>query len=135
MVPVGAKWRASTLAGVLVPLTTIVLIATAVLAALTAWYLLRNRLVDDRLLLVGAVVEVLLIVQAIASVVTTGGMSSSEERATMVAYALTLPIVPPAVLFLTIKEKSRWSMAVVLAGAFTVAVMTYRILQIWQTYA
>lgn len=135
MLPVEAIRRASTLAGVLVPLTTIVLIATAVLAALTAWYLLRNRLVDDRLLLVGAVVEVLLIVQAIASIVTTGGMSSTEERATMVAYALTLPVVPPAVLFLTIKEKSRWSMAVVLAGALTVAVMTYRVLQIWQTYA
>ena len=51
----------------------------------------------------------------------------------MLAYALTLPIIPPVVVFIALKEKTRWAMGVVIAGAFTVGVMTYRILQIWQT--
>lgn len=119
----------------LVPLATIVVVAVVVLALLAAGYLLADRIVDDLMLLVTAVVEVLLLVLAVVVVVEHGEVGDSAEGATMLAYALTLPIVPPAVVFLALKEKTRWTMGVVIAGALTVGVMAYRILQIWWTGA
>ncbi len=43
------------------------------------------------------------------------------EKATFAAYALTLPLIPPAVAFLAIKEKTRWSMGVIVAGALAIS--------------
>lgn len=118
----------------LVPLTTAVIAAVGVLGLLALIYLAVDRLVDDLLLLVAAVVEVGLLALVVVSALAMGRVSGEGEGATMLAYALTLPILPPIVLFIALKEKTRWAMGVVLAGAFTVGVMTYRILQIWQTH-
>ena len=100
----------------LVPLTTAVMVAVAALGLVALIYLALDRPVDDGLLLVAALVELGLLVLAVTT-----------------AVALTLPIIPPVVVFIALKEKTRWAMGVVIAGAFTVGVMTYRILQIWQT--
>ena len=102
----------------LVPLTTAVMVAVAALGLVALIYLALDRPVDDGLLLVAALVELGLLVLAVT---------------TAVVHALTLPIIPPVVVFIALKEKTRWAMGVVIAGAFTVGVMTYRILQIWQT--
>lgn len=117
----------------LVPLTTAVIVAAVVLAGLALLYLVRDRIVDDLLLLVAAVGELLLVVLAVVAVVVHRQVPDSGEAATLLAYALTLPFVPPAVVFLALKEKTRWTMGVVVAGALTVGVMAYRILQIWGT--
>ncbi|WP_082567024.1 hypothetical protein [Janibacter sp. Soil728] len=117
----------------LVPLTTFVMIAVAVLGLIALGYLAIDRFVDDGLLLVTAVVELGLIVLAVVTAVVHRQITGTGEGATMLAYALTLPILPPIVVFIALKEKTRWAMGVVIAGAFTVGVMTYRILQIWQT--
>ncbi|KRE38363.1 hypothetical protein ASG73_05275 [Janibacter sp. Soil728] len=115
------------------PLTTFVMIAVAVLGLIALGYLAIDRFVDDGLLLVTAVVELGLIVLAVVTAVVHRQITGTGEGATMLAYALTLPILPPIVVFIALKEKTRWAMGVVIAGAFTVGVMTYRILQIWQT--
>ncbi len=115
------------------PLTTFVMIAVGVLGLMSLGYLAINRLVDDALLLVTALVELGLIVLAVVTAVVHRQVIGTGEGATMLAYALTLPILPPIVVFIALKEKTRWAMGVVIAGAFTVGVMTYRILQIWQT--
>lgn len=117
------------------PLTTIVLVASVVLAVVAGFYALRDRLVDDPLLLVAAVVEVLLIVLAVVACIVAPQVKTPGEGATMAAYALTLPLVPPALALLAIKEKSRWSMAAFMGGAITVAVMVLRIQQIWTVHA
>ncbi|MGN7246812.1 hypothetical protein [Janibacter anophelis] len=117
----------------LVPLTTFVMIAVGLLGVMALVYTAIDRLVDDGLLLVAAVVEISLVVLAVVTAIVHGQVSGTGEGATMLAYALTLPIIPPIVLFIALKEKTRWAMGVVIAGAFTVGVMTYRILQIWQT--
>lgn len=117
----------------LVPLTTFVMIAVGVLGVISLGYLAINRLVDDALLLVTAVVELGLVVLAVVTAIVQRQVTGTGEGATMLAYALTLPILPPIVVFIALKEKTRWAMGVVIAGAFTVGVMTYRILQIWQT--
>ena len=119
----------------LVPLTTIVLVASLVLALVAGFYAVRDRLVDDLLLLVAAVVELLLVVQAVVTVVMAPQVETPGEGPTMAAYALTLPLVPPALALLAIKEKSRWSMAAFVGGVITVAVMTLRIQQIWTVHA
>ena len=115
----------------LVPLTTAVMVAVAALGLVALIYLALDRPVDDGLLLVAAVLELLLIVQAVLATARSGHVVSSAERATFVAYALTLPFVPPAVAFLALKEKSRWAMGTVVGGALAVAVMTVRLDQIW----
>ena len=116
------------------PLTIAVHVAVGVLVVVAGWYLVRDRIVDDGLLLVAALVELGLLVLAVTTAVVHGRVTGTGEGATMLAYALTLPIIPPVVVFIALKEKTRWAMGVVIAGAFTVGVMTYRILQIWQTH-
>ena len=118
----------------LVPLTTVVIVAVGVLGAQALLYLLLDRLVDDAMLLVTAIVEVALLVLAVVTAVVQGQVSGTGQGATMLAYALTLPILPPIVVFIALKEKTRWTMGVVIAGAFTVGVMAYRIIQIWQLH-
>jgi hypothetical protein len=119
---------------VLVPLTTFVIVAVGVLGAQALIYLLLDRLVDDAMLLVTAVVELALVVLGVTTAVVHGQVGGTGQGATMLAYALTLPIIPPVVVFIALKEKTRWAMGVVIAGAFTVGVMAYRILQIWWTH-
>lgn len=118
----------------LVPLTTVVIVAVGVLGVQALLYLLLDRLVDDAMLLVTAVVELALLVLAVTTAVVHGQVTGSGQGATMLAYALTLPIVPPVVVFIALKEKTRWAMGVVIAGAFTVGVMAYRIIQVWQVH-
>lgn len=118
----------------LVPLTTVVIVAVGVLGLQSLAYLVLDRLVDDLMLIVTAVLELALLVLVVVSAIAMGKVSGEGEGATMLAYALTLPILPPIVVFIALKEKTRWAMGVVLAGAFTVGVMAYRILQIWQTH-
>jgi hypothetical protein len=123
------------LARVLLPLTIAIYAASAVLALMAGWYAWRDRLIDDRLLLVAGLLELGLLVQAVVVLVTVGDVGGGgAEQATYAAYGLTLPFIPPAVAFLAIKEKTRWAMGVIAAGAFAVAVMTGRLQQIWDLH-
>jgi len=117
---------------VFLPLTVAVFVAALLLMAVAGWYAVRERPVDDRLLLVGALVELGLLAQAVVSLTHVREVAGGGgEQATFTAYALTLPFVPPATLFLALKEKTRWAMGVVVVGAFGIAVMTARLQQIW----
>jgi hypothetical protein len=121
-----------TLRAVFLPLTVIVFVAAVLLLALSGWYAARERLVDDRLLLVAAVLEVGVLVQAVVALAHLGSVPGDDaETATFAAYAVTLPFLPPVAVFLSLKEKTRWSMGVVAVAAFAVAVMTARVQQIW----
>ncbi|HYN30802.1 MAG TPA: hypothetical protein VES95_13180 [Dermatophilaceae bacterium] len=105
------------------------------LLAMAAWYAWRERLLDDRMLVVAALVELGLLVQLVRGLAGLGDIGDGDERATFAAYLVTLPFVPPGTAFLAIKEKSRWAMGAVAVGAFAVAVMTLRLQQIWDGYA
>ncbi len=110
-------------------IVTVALVAL-LLAGLYAW---RDRLIDDWLLGVLALSLLGTLAQAVVALVRVGALA--EERATFLAYALTLPFIPPAVAYLAIKEKSRWAMGTIAVGAFAVAVMTARLQQIWGMHA
>ena len=118
----------------LVPLTTVVIVAVGVLGLQGLLYLVLDRLVDDAMLLVTAIVEIALILLAVVTAVVHRQVTGTGQGPTMLAYALTLPILPPIVVFIALKEKTRWTMGVVIAGAFTVGVMAYRIIQIWDLH-
>ena len=117
------------------PLTVAVLVCAVALMLLAGWYAARSTLLDDRLLLVAALLEVGLVVQLVVALAHLGRVpGNAAERATFAAYAITLPFVPPASVFLALKEKTRWSMSVVAVGAFAAAVMTARLQQIWSMH-
>lgn len=119
----------------LYPLTVAVLAASLALMLLAGWYAVRSMLLDDRLLLTAALLEIGLVVQLVVALAHLGRVpGSAAERATFAAYAITLPFVPPAAVFLALKEKTRWSMVVVAVGAFAAAVMTARLQQIWSMH-
>lgn len=116
------------------PLTYAVVGVAAILCVVAIWYAARDRLIDDRLLLVAGAVELGLLVLLVGGLVGLGHITDSAERATFVAYLVSLPLIPAGTAFLAIKEKSRWAMGSVAVGAFAVAVMTARLLQIWTAY-
>jgi hypothetical protein len=117
---------------VLTPLTVVVLVTAAALLAVAGWYAARGRLVDDRLLLVAAVLEAGLLVQLVVALVNLPDVvGGSGEQATFAAYAVTLPFLPAAAVFLALKDKTRGAMATVVVAGFAVAVMTARLHQIW----
>lgn len=116
------------------PLTVVVLVATGLLALLAAYHLLRKRLVDDPIVLVGAAVELALVVQLVVGLIRSSAIPDGAERATFVAYLFTILVVVPATVVIAIKEKTQWAMAVVLGGAVVVAILVARLEQVWSTH-
>lgn len=117
------------------PVSYAVVALATVLFVVAVYYAIRDKLIDDRLLAVAALVEVGLLVQLVAGLVGLGEIGDSTEKATFAAYLVSLPVIPIGTVLLAIKEKSRWAMGSLAVGAFAVAVMTARCLQIWMTYA
>lgn len=115
----------------LLPLTYAVCVLSGLLLAVSGWYAARDRLVDDLVLALAALIELGLIVQAVRGIAGMSHVRDESERATFVAYLLSVPVVPVGTAFLAIKEKSRWAMVIVGVGAFAVLVMTARLQQIW----
>lgn len=118
----------------------IIPVSIGVIALSVAWLLLsavfalRGKLINDALLALTVLTEIGLIVLAVLSAKNFRGIDPSSEGATFLAYALSLPVVPIFATLLAIREKTRWAMGVMVVAAFTVAVMTSRIAQIWNLY-
>ena len=117
------------------PLTYAVVGLATLLFAVAVYYAAKDKLVDDRLLAISALLELGLLVQLVSGLIGLGQIEDPTEKATFVAYLVTLPLVPLGTALLTIKEKSRWAMGSLAVGAFAVAVMAARLQQIWNFYA
>lgn len=118
----------------IVPLTYAVVGLAILLFLAAVYYAVRDKLIDDRLLAVAGLLELGLLVQLVAGLIGIGHIADSTEKATFVAYLVSLPVIPLGTAFLALKEKSRWAMGSLAVGAFAVAVMTARLLQIWNMY-
>lgn len=116
------------------PLTVIILVGCAVLLLLAAHHAVRDRLIDDPIIVLSALIEVALLVQLVVGLGGAGRIADGAERATYIAYLFTVLVVPPVVVFVAVKEKSRWAMGVVLGGAVVVAILVARLQQIWQLH-
>lgn len=119
----------------LAPITYGVVALSAVLCLVAVYYAIRDRLIDNLVIVLSLLVEVGLLVQMGFGLAGVGRIDDGAERATYIAYLVTLPLIPVGTAFLAIKEKSRWAMGSLAVGAFAVAVMSARLLQIWTTSA
>jgi hypothetical protein len=112
---------------------TIVLVGAAVLAGLLCVALgLAGRKPADVTIVALAVVEVLLIVQIVMAIIApTVGNGPTGNPLEFWVYLLTAAIIPPLAVFWALVERTRWSTVVLGVGALAVAVMAYRMHQIW----
>ncbi|WP_295695638.1 hypothetical protein [Lapillicoccus sp.] len=116
-------------------LSAVVIVVCVLFGLLAAVYAVRDRILDDRLLLVLGVLEVLLLVQAVVGVVLGARANRDFEAPVFYAYLLTVPFIAPFAGFLAIKDKSRWAMGVVVGSAFVVGIFIGRLNQIWTPHA
>lgn len=112
-------------------LSIVIFVAVAAMALTAGFYLLRNWLLDDRLLAVAGVLELGLLVQLGVGLAQVAGTDRDIERALFVGYLFGVIVVPPAAAFLALKEKSRWGMGVLIVGALVVTVLMARLQQVW----
>ena len=83
-------------------------------------------------LLGAALLEVLLLVQAVLAVVAMAGGNTPPETATFVSYLVAVLLVPPAGVLWARAEPSRWAGTVLAVAGIVVAVMAWRLLQLWE---
>lgn len=77
-------------------------------------------------------VELLLIAQGIIAIVLPlVGSPPPGNALEFGVYAVSVLLVPPAAVVWALVDRTKWSTVVLGAGAFTVAVMVYRMYQIW----
>jgi len=115
------------------PLLAWLITTVAVLLALlgVATTLARRRLGLVHLL-GAALLEALLLWQAALAVVRMAGGDTPAETATFVSYLVGVLLVPPAGVLWARAEPSRWAGAVLAVAGIVVAVMAWRLLQIWE---
>lgn len=105
------------------------LIGVAVLLGLVAVIsAVRDRPMGVVLLAGLVLLEVALLVQAGLAV---SGLGQVREKATFLGYLAGTLVLPPAALWWGRAERTRWGPGVIAVAAFTVAVMTGRLLQLW----
>ena len=110
-------------------------LAVALLAvALAGWaavFALRDRAVVLRQLWGGAVVEGAMVLQALVAVVLTVRGTGPADAVTFWGYLLTALLLVPVAAAWAFAERTRWSSVVLLIAALTVAVMQWRVVQVW----
>lgn len=77
-------------------------------------------------------VELLLIAQVVVSIAAPAfGNAPTGNALEFGVYLFAALLVPPAAIFWALLDRSRWSTVVLGVGALAVAVMLYRMYQIW----
>lgn len=107
--------------------------ALALLVAMHAGVLLmRNAPVDNALFYTVAAFELVLVGLLVGGCIALARTDEAVDGVLFVSYLLTLVVIPPAAVLWGIAEKSRWGTGVVVVAMLTVAVLTIRLLGIWQ---
>lgn len=115
---------------------TVVIVGALLLALASLITAIRDRSMGMVLLIGFAVLEVAVLVQAgLAVAEIAGGRGPAGQSATALGYLGGQVLIPPAGVFLALAERSRWGPAILVVAGFAVAVMTGRLLQIWQGIA
>ncbi|GGD00809.1 hypothetical protein GCM10011512_29570 [Tersicoccus solisilvae] len=114
-------------------LTTVVgLISTAVCLVEG----IRGRIPDNLTVFSVLAVEVVLLVVVVAALI--GSVTGAGPRGAaweFWGYLVTAALIPPAAVYWSLIERTRWSTLVLAAVGFTVFVMMARMLQIWEGQA
>lgn len=112
-------------------LAALVALLALVLAAWATVFALRDRAVVLRQLWGAAVVEGALLLQVLAAVVGTVRGDGPADAVTFWGYLATALVLLPVAAAWAFAERTRWSSVVLLVAAVTVAVMEWRVVQIW----
>jgi hypothetical protein len=113
----------------LVVAASVVAVALAALGGLST--ALRRRIGSAHLATAG-LLELLLIVQAVVAAVAVGGGHRPAELATFVAYLGSVVLLPVAGLLWARTEPTRWAGTVLGVAGLAVAVMLWRLLDLWE---
>jgi hypothetical protein len=112
---------------------TIVQVAVAVLAgALCLVSGLAGRKPADLTLGATALVELLLLTQFVVALIAPAvGNHASGSLLEFWVYLVSALLIPPAAILWALVDRGRWSTVVLAVGCFAIAVMVYRMGQIW----
>lgn len=112
---------------------TIILISASVLAGVLAVVLgLVGRKPADLTILALVIVELLLLAQVVISIVAPiTGNHPTGNLGEFWVYLATACLMPPAAIAWALTDRSRWSTVVLGVAALAIAVMAYRMNQIW----
>lgn len=108
-------------------------VGVAVVAGLLCIVLgLAGRVPNDVILGSLALVEVLLVVQLVVALAApVFGNAPSGSVLEFGVYLVSALLIPPAAIFWALVDRGRWSTVVCGVAALAVAVMVYRMFQIW----
>ena len=108
-------------------------VAVAVIAGLLCVVLgLAGRVPNDLVLGALAVVEALLIAQVVVAIIApTVGNPPTGSLLEFWVYLVSAVLLPPAAALWALLDRGRWATVVCGVAALAVAVMVYRMLQIW----
>ncbi|MEU0568655.1 hypothetical protein ABZ297_25200 [Nonomuraea sp. NPDC005983] len=112
--------------------STIVIVWSLLLAVASLVVAIRNRPMGMVLLVGFAVLEVAVLVQAGFVIAAVAGGQGPADKVTLFGYVGGQIVIPPAGVVLALAERSRWGSAILVVAGFAIAVMTGRLLQIWQ---
>jgi RsiW-degrading membrane proteinase PrsW (M82 family) len=113
---------------------TVVIASVAVVAGVLCLVLgLLGRRPSDLTLGATLLVDVLLLVQLVVAIVSPAlGNTPTGSALEFYVYLITAIVLPPlAVLWSLLERESRWSTVTLAVASFAVAVMVYRMHQIW----
>lgn len=112
---------------------TVVLVAVAALAGVLCVVLgLVGRSPSDVSILAVVLVELLLVAQVVIAIVAPiVGNHPTGNLGEFWVYLATATLMPPAAVAWALTERSRWSTVVLGVAGLAIAVMTYRMDQIW----
>jgi hypothetical protein len=113
-------------------LVVAITVVAVVLAVLGIASTIARRRIGLLHLGVAAVLEVLLLVQAVLAVVAMAGGNTPPETATFAGYLAGVVLVPVAGSLWARNEQTRWAGTVIAVAAVVVAVMIWRLLQLWE---
>ncbi|MEV0820786.1 hypothetical protein [Nonomuraea rubra] len=112
--------------------STIVISGSLLLMLMSLIVAIRNRPMGMVLLVGFALLEVAVLVQAGFVIAGVADGRGPDDKVTLFGYVGGEVLIPPAGVFLALAERSRWGPAILAVAGFAVAVMTGRLLQIWQ---
>ena len=93
---------------------------------------LARKMPDDWTVGAAALVLLLLVVQGVVAVVAPfAGNEPTGNLLEFLIYLVSAVLLPPLAVVWALVDRTRWSNLVIAAALFAVAVMVYRMLQIW----
>jgi hypothetical protein len=113
----------------LVASATVVALVLAVVGAAST--LARRRIGLVHLALAGALEAVLLLQAGLVIVLMSGG-ERPDDTATFTSYLVAVLLVPVAGVLWARTERTRWAGTVLAVAGLVVAVMVWRLLQLWE---